>query len=111
MCTTTSKCLSFLEPRGEAGGIGAAQENACAHPLSPTRVPNSPRSFLFTPFLNTDAFTSREPSWQEVVVLLKSSCFLAKVRPALSPPPICEGHRPLGTPHPLSYSALSKGQG
>lgn len=105
MCTTTSKCLSFLEPRGEAGGIGAAQENACAHPLSPTRVPNSPRSFLFTPFLNTDAFTSREPSWQEVVVLLKSSCFLAKVRPALSPPNLWGSPATGDTSSPFLFSS------
>lgn len=97
-----------LLPRAprEAGGIGAAQENACAHPLSPTRVPNSPRSFLFTPFLNTDAFTSREPSWQEVVVLLKSSCFLAKVRPALSPPPNLWGSPATGdTSSPFLFSS------
>lgn len=106
MCTTTtSKCISFLEPRGEAGGIGAAQENACAHPLSPTRVPNSPRSFLFTPFLNTDAFTSREPSWQEVVVLLKSSCFLAKVRPALSPPNLWGSPATGDTSSPFLFSS------
>lgn len=53
--------------RGEGRGIGAGQENACAYPPSPVYVTNSPRSFIFTLFLNTEPFTSREPSQQKVV--------------------------------------------
>ena len=46
-------------PKGRAKVFGLLRKMPVLTPLSPICVTNSPRSFLFTLFLNTDPFTSR----------------------------------------------------